>query len=441
MGGAARPGGRKEIDLADGDTIYALSSGSPPAGIAVVRISGPEAGAALAALAGRIPEPRHASLGTLKDPASGELLDRALLLWFPGPGSSTGEDLAELHLHGGRSVVAGVLGALGGVPGLRAAEPGEFTRRAFTNGRIDLTEVEGLADLLTAETQSQRRAALMLAGGALSRMVEEWQQRVLTLSAQLEAVLDFSDEGDVEEHLPASWTGALALLAVEIGAVLARPAVERLRDGVRVVIAGPPNAGKSSLLNALVGRDAAITSSTAGTTRDLVEAPAALDGVPFLLIDTAGLRESEDEVEAVGVARARQSLAAADLVLWLGEPDDCPVAGAILVRPKADVVNEPRRSDIIVSAKSGAGMEELLRLLIERSRALLPAEGEVALNARHSAVLRECLLSLQAGAAAQDPLIASEELRLARASLDRVTGRAGVEEMLNALFGSFCIGK
>jgi len=427
--------------LAEGDTIFALSSGSPPAAIAVVRISGPAAGAALAALAGRLPEPRHARLGTLRDPASGELLDRALLLWFPGPGTSTGEDLAELHLHGGRSVVAAVLGALGGIRGLRAAEPGEFTRRAFQNGRIDLAEAEGLADLLTAETQSQRRAALMLAGGALSRMVEEWQQRLLGLSAQLEAVLDFSDEGDVEDHLPSAWADALASLAQEMDAVLVRPPAERLRDGIRVVIAGPPNAGKSALLNALAGRDAAITSSTAGTTRDLVEAPTSLGGAPFLLVDTAGLRESQDEIEAIGVSRARQSLAAADMVLWLGEPDECPAAGAILVQPKTDLAGENRRSDIAVSARTGAGMDELVRLIIKRSKSLLPAEGEVALNARHSAVLRECLASLEAAAAADNPLIASEELRLARGTLDRITGRAGVEDMLDALFGSFCIGK
>jgi len=429
--------------LRQGDTIYALSSGSPPAAIAVVRISGPEAGAALSALAaGRLPEPRRASLGILREPASGELLDRALLLWFPGPGSSTGEDLAELHLHGGRSVVAAVLEALGSLAGLRAAEPGEFTRRAFENGRIDLAEAEGLADLLTAETRSQHRAALMLAGGALSRKVEEWQQRLLRLSAQLEAVLDFSDEGDVEEQLPPDWTGALASLGSEMAAMLARPSAERLRDGIRVVIAGPPNAGKSTLLNALVGREAAITSTIAGTTRDLVEAPTAIGGVPFLLIDTAGLRESEDEIEATGVSRARQSLAAADFVLWLGEPEDCPDApGAILLRAKADVGGDEERGGFPVSAKTGAGVDELVHLLLKRAKEMLPADGEVALNRRHAAILRECVANIGTATSAQNPLIASEELRLARAALDRITGRSGVEDMLDALFGSFCIGK
>jgi tRNA modification GTPase len=394
------------------------------------------------ALAGRLPEPRRATLGTLCDPASRELLDRALLLWFPGPGSSTGEDLAELHLHGGRSVVTGVLGALGGLAGLRSAEPGEFTRRSFQNGRIDFAEAEGLGDLLAAETEAQRRAALMLAGGALSRMVEEWQQRLLGLTAQLEAVLDFSDEGDVEEQLLPEWRDALKSLRGEMEAALSRPPAERLRDGIRVVIAGPPNAGKSTLLNALVGREAAITSAIAGTTRDLVEAPTGIGGVPFLLVDTAGLRETLDEIEAIGVDRAHQSLTSADIVLWLGTPEDCPdVSRAILVQPKADLENDTRLADIAVSAKTGAGMDDLVRLLLERSKALLPQEGEVALNARHSAILRGCLGSLEAAAAAQDPLIASEELRMARSSLDRITGRAGVEEMLDALFGNFCIGK
>ncbi|HEV2080460.1 MAG TPA: GTPase, partial [Allosphingosinicella sp.] len=312
----------------------------------------------------------------------------------------------------------------------------------FQNGRIDLAEAEGLADLLAAETEAQRRAALTLAGGALSRLVEEWQQRLLGLSAQLEAVLDFSDEGDVEEQLAAGWAEALASLAGEMGAVLAKPKGERLRDGVRVVIAGPPNAGKSTLVNALAGRDAAITSAIAGTTRDLVEAPTAIGGMPFLLIDTAGLRESDDEIETIGIARAERSLAAADIVLWLGEPKACPDRRrAIIVQPKADLAREDVSADLAVSAVTGAGMNELVRLLVERSKALLPAEGEVALNSRHVAALSECLGNLAAAADAQNPLIASEELRLARAALDRVTGRAGVEDMLDALFGSFCIGK
>jgi len=423
------------------DTIYALSSGSPPAAIAIVRVSGPAADQALLILAGRLPEPRRATLATLRDPG-GDVLDTALILRFPGPDSATGEDLAELHLHGGRAVVAGVLEALRGIAGLRAAQPGEFTRRAFDNGRIDLSEAEGLADLLTAETQSQRRNALALAGGALSRLVERWQARILILSAHVEAALDFADEGDVDESLPAGWHDAMAALVEEIDESLARPGVERLRDGVRVVIAGPPNAGKSSLLNALAGREAAITSAIAGTTRDLVEAPTAIGGAPFLLVDTAGLRDSADAIEAIGVARARDSLAAADLILWLGAPADCPDRErAILVQSKADITPPDLAADVSVSATNGAGIDRLITILTERAATLLPRAGDVAINSRHREAIGEATNFLSHAAEAQDPILASESLRQARRCLDRVTGKAGVEDMLDALFGAFCIGK
>ena len=392
------------------------------------------------ALAGVLPEPRTARLATLRH--QGEILDRALVLRFPGPHSVTGEDVAELHLHGGRSVVAAILAALAGIEGLRAAEPGEFTRRAFEHGRIDLSEAEGLADLLMAETQSQRRAALALAGGALSRQVEAWQVSLLALAAELEALLDFSDEGDVETRLSGDSRRMLATLIAALEAFLARPPVERLRDGVRVVIAGPPNSGKSSLLNVLAGREAAITSEIAGTTRDLVEAPTAIGGAPFLLVDTAGLRDSGDAIEAIGVARAQASLAAADVILWPGEPDKCTDPGrAILVHPKSDISTADGRTDIAVSARTGEGIDELVRLLIERTRSLLPVEGEVAINARHRAALQDSLGWVKEAEAADDPLIVAEALRQARSSLDRVTGKAGVEDMLDALFGRFCIGK
>lgn len=426
------------------ETIYALSSGSPPAAIAVIRISGPAAGAALKGLAGRIPPERRASVAAVRHPASGELLDQALLLWFPGPSTATGEDLAELHLHGGRSVVAAALEALGGIAGLRPAEPGEFTRRAFENGRVDLAEAEGLADLLSAETQSQRRAALILAGGALSRQVERWQRRLLELSAGLEATIDFADEGDVEDDIPETWVLALRGLTDEIASMLRRPPIERLRDGIRVVIAGPPNTGKSSLLNYIAGREAAITSAVAGTTRDLVEAPTAIGGAPFLLIDTAGLRDSEDEVESIGVERARSSLDAADIILWLGEPAHCPDrARAIIVESMRDLTSNPldQAVDVGVSSRTGEGMDSLISSLIQRGRELLPREGEVAIRQRHRDLLAECLAHLQEAQAAHDILVASEMLRQARVSLDRITGRAGVEDMLDALFGRFCIGK
>jgi tRNA modification GTPase len=416
-------------------TIFALSSGAPPAAVAVVRVSGPSADAALEALAGSLAEPRRMTLATLR--ADGEVIDNALVVRFPAPASATGEDVAEFHLHGGRSVVAALLAALGRIDGLRAAEPGEFTRRAYQNGRIDLAEAEGLADLLEAETESQRRAALALAGGALSRQVADWQARLLALAAEVEAALDFSDEDDVTP-LAGDFEARRDALGGELAAWLARPPAERLRDGVRVVVAGPPNAGKSSLLNALAGRDAAIVTAIAGTTRDLVEAPTALGGAPFLLIDTAGLRQSDDPVEAIGVARARASLAAADIVLWLGEAEAAP-AGAIRVHAKADLGPAPGVADVAISTVTGEGLERLGRMLIERAADVLPAPGEVALNARHRAALGEAEAALLE--TSPDLLIGAESLRRARAALDRVTGRAGVEEMLDALFARFCIGK
>jgi tRNA modification GTPase len=421
------------------DTIFALSSGSPPAAVAVVRVSGPRAAEALEALAGSLPEPRRATLVTLI--ANGEPLDRALALRFPGPRSATGEDMVELHLHGGRAVVAAVLDALAGLEGLRPAEPGEFTRRAFANGRIDLAEAEGLADLLAAETQSQRRAALALAGGALSRQVEAWRQKLLALSAALEAALDFSDEGEVGEAWPEGWREGLDDLVSEVEALLERPPAERLKDGLRVVIAGPPNAGKSSLLNRLAQREAAITSALPGTTRDLIEAPTAIGGMPFLLIDTAGLRDGTEEVERIGVARARASLAAADLVLWLGDSDAAPEgARTILVRSKCDLSDHGPGPGLRVSSKTGEGLDALAAVMLERGAALLPAERDVPANARQREALERALSHLHQGTT-NDMLVAAEALRQARAELDRVTGRAGVEDMLDALFGKFCIGK
>jgi len=378
-----------------------------------------------------------AKLARLRD--GDEVIDNALIIRFPGPASATGEDVAELHLHGGRSVVAATLAALGRIDGLRPAEPGEFTRRTFEAGRIDLAEAEGLADLLEAETDSQRRAALALAGGALSRQIAAWQGELLGLAAQIEAALDFSDEDDVAP-LPSDFTARLAALRDELTSWLARPPAERLKDGIRVVIAGPPNAGKSSLLNVLVGRDAAITSAVPGTTRDLIEAPVAFGGIPFLLIDTAGLRESADEIESFGVDRARDSVDTADIVLWLGDPADAPPE-AILVHSKADLGAAGPPRHISVSAVTGEGFEALIRLLIQHSAALLPKEGDVALNGRHRTALAEATDVLGAAVHETDMLVAAELIRHARNEFDRVTGRAGVEEMLDALFGRLCIGK
>jgi tRNA modification GTPase len=417
------------------ETIFALSSGLPPAGIAVVRISGPCAGAALSSLMGPLPLPRRAKF-TAFSGADGKLLDQGLALWFPGPATSTGEDLAELHLHGGRAVVAAVLAALGEVEGLRGAQAGEFTRRAFENGRIDLSEAEGLSDLLAAETETQRQSALALAEGGLGRKVAGWQSQLLRVAAGVEAALDFSDEGDVGEvHIVVG----LDTLIEEMTEMLAAAPAERLRDGVRIVLAGPPNAGKSSLFNYLAGRHAAIVTDIAGTTRDRIEAPVVLDGVPLLLIDTAGLRaEADDQIEAMGIALTGEALGEADVVLWMGQVSDAPDQ-AIQIAPKSDLGLVG--SGLPVSTVSGEGLGALRSEILERARALLPKPGALALNTRHRAILADVLKELAAACEAQDLLITAEHLRTARTRLDALTGKAGVEDMLDALFGAFCIGK
>ncbi len=424
-----------------GDTIFALSSGSPPAAIAVVRVSGPAAGGALRELVGRLPTPRRVTVRTLRD-EKGALLDQALLLWMPGPATATGEDLAEFHLHGGRAVVAAVLAALGRVEGCRPALAGEFTRRAFANGRLDLAEAEGLADLLVAETETARRQALRLVEGGLSRLAERWRARLLTLSARAEALLEFGDdEGDV---LPDPTLHAdIAAMAEEFASTLSAPPAERLRDGFRVIVAGPPNAGKSTLINALAGRDAAITAPEAGTTRDLIEVPVLLDGLPILLIDSAGLRDTEDRIERLGIARAEQAMAAADIVLWLGD-DAAPVQEVVRIHARADLPDRqamPADADLALSAATGAGLGHLRALLVDRlSKDLSPATG-VLLNERHRVLIGAALSELSSLTRQTLPEIAAEHLRHALAAIDAITGRARVEEMLDALFSRFCVGK
>lgn len=421
------------------DTIFALSSGSPPAAIAVIRISGPGAAQALKALARDTPPPRRAALRTLFA-ANGSILDQALVLWLPGPGTSTGEDCAELHCHGGRAVVAAVRAELTAMPDLREAHPGEFTRRAFANGRIDLAQAEALGDLLQAETELQRQVALAGVGGQLSIKVETWRERVLMLAAMVEAALDFADEDDAAA-LPEHFLGELTLLRGDILASLALPRAERLRDGIRVVIAGPPNSGKSSLLNALVGDGVAIVSPVAGTTRDVIERPVAIGGVPFLLVDTAGLREHDaDEIEAIGIARAQDQLARAEIILWLGQEGGGP-PGAVEVQSRCDDPRAPAKVSAhhIVSSRTGEGLKNLEAALVERAAKLLPRSGATAVNERQAALLEEAAHSLSHVSA--DPLILAETLRSARSALDQLLGRSGVEDMLDALFARFCIGK
>lgn len=422
------------------DTIFALSSGAPPAAIAIIRISGPQALAGAHSLSANPQLARTATLSRLVHPATGELLDRALVLFFPGPGSATGEDLVELHLHGGRAVVRSLLEALSILPGLRAAEPGEFTRRAFMNGRLDLLEAEGLADLLQAETEGQRRNALRLAGGHLSQRIDDLRSRILAVAARVEAEINFSEEGDVASADAENLVGPITNLVHDVEMLLSSPRVEPLRDGLKIVIAGPPNSGKSTLLNRLCGREAAIASDIAGTTRDVIEVPVSIAGMPLLLADTAGLRTTEDRIERIGVMRAEEAVESADILLWLGNAEMVPQATRVIrVHPKSDLGGQG--GDVSVSAVTGAGIATLINLIQAEASTLLPGEDATALADRHRDALRACGSYLRAAADAGDLIIMGEELRGAREELDRLTGRAGVEEMLDTIFNRFCLGK
>lgn len=425
-------------------TIFAVSSGVPPAAIAVMRISGALAIETATRLCGPLPPPRKAALRAVRHPESGDLLDRALVLCFPGPATATGEDLVELHLHGGRAIVAAVSAALASFPGLRAAEPGEFTRRALASGRIDLAEAEGLGDLLSAETETQRRRALAMAEGAVSRAVADFSHRLLGISAAVEAVLDFADEDDVAGADSITAIGAQVRdLADDIGRLVAQPTVDRLRDGVRVVLAGPRNAGKSTLINALAGRDVAIVSPIAGTTRDRIDVPVARDGIAYLLTDTAGLAaDSDDQIELIGIDLARQAIDGADIVLWLD--DQAPPASkrVIWLYPRADVRPPLTQSDrLAISAHEGFGLDALWVRIADQAWAVLPREDQLAVNMRQRGLLVDCQAALTHALTTDDLLIIAEQLRIARGAIDRITGATDVESMLDALFGRFCIGK
>jgi tRNA modification GTPase len=423
------------------DTIFALSSGRPPAAISVIRVSGPRAHEAGIAMAGTLPEPRMAAVRELRHPLSGELLDEALVLRFDAPASSTGEDIVEFQCHGGRAVVDVLLTALFEIEGLRQAEPGEFTRRAFENGRVDLTEAEGLADLIEAETDSQRKAALALAEGGLRKQTATWQELLLSLSARAERAIDYDED---DEAIDPALSRDCAALAQELQQWLDRPRAEPLKDGAAVVVAGPPNAGKSSLINAIVGEERTIVTDTPGTTRDHIDVPLSLGGVPIRLTDTAGLRATEDKVEAIGVARAERLAEGADVLVWLGHGSDAPNhPRVVLVHAKADLPDRrigPTGS-IPVSAVSGQGIAALLERVENLARELLPGEDAIALNRRQARHVGEAAEALSAAATARDLVLVAEELRLARTAFDRLTGRAGIEDVLDALFGRFCLGK
>ncbi len=429
--------------MRSGDTIVALSSGAPPSGVAVIRLSGPDVSVILQDIAGSIPEPRRL---TLRPVGRDSLLDRGLIAWFPAPHSFTGEDCAELQVHGSPAGVRAILKLITS-NGARLAEAGEFTRRAFENGKLDLVEIEGLGDLLEAETENQRRQALARFEGGLSQRVDAWRDQLLDLRAEIEARLDFSDEGDVTDALPASFGDSIAALRTDIATALASLEHGRIvREGIRVALAGPPNAGKSSLLNALAKSDIAIVTDEAGTTRDVREVPLDIGGQLYILLDLAGLRDTDSKAEAEGVRRARQAIEQADIVLWLHAPDIAdtpPTRGGRIIKvgTKRDLSTMPGM-DVDVSAQSGAGLGELLQRIEAIGHTL--ASGEPALLSRE-----RDRLALEGAAEALDaaarqlavPELAAESLRIASQALERLVGRLDAERVLDRLFASFCIGK
>lgn len=434
------------------DTIFALSTGFGASGIAVVRLSGPRAFEAAARLCGPLPEARRAGLRVLRDPADGGEIDSGLVLAFPAPTTFTGEDLVELQVHGSLAVIRRLLRVLGEMPGLRAAEAGEFTHRAFLNGRMDLIEAEALGDLLAAETEVQASFARRYQN-RLRQAAQLWRSQLIDSLALVEAYIDFADEDDVGSATDSPAEQEIRALRDAIASALeGLGRGERIRRGFRVAIIGAPNAGKSSLLNALAARDVAITSPIPGTTRDAIEVHLDLDGFPVLLTDTAGIRATTDEIEALGIDRARRAAAAADLVLQLVAPGEVPlpdIAGTITLRSKGDLIDSDALSEQafpIISARTGQGISELVGLLKERAHEALAfneGEGVAVAHARQAAELRGAVAALDRALACPvaDLEVMAENLRLAARFLDRLTGRIDHEEVLGAIFSRFCIGK
>jgi tRNA modification GTPase len=439
-------------------TIFALSSGRPPSAIAVVRMSGPQAGAALQLLAGKLPQARMATRVLLRNSA-GEPIDDAVVLWFPSPASATGEDIAEFHVHGSRAVLSAVFAVFSSIDNVRTAEPGEFTRRAFENGKLDLTEAEGLDDLIHADTDRQRRQALRQFKGLLGDKARAWRQQIIDAAALIEAGIDFSDEGDVSTDLIAPALAKVTILLGEIEQALAAAnRGERLRDGLVVAIAGPPNVGKSTLMNHLARRDVAIVSPHAGTTRDVIEVPLDLDGYPVTLIDTAGIRDTADPVEQEGVRRAKARAAEADLVLWLDDAEGGHVLerGATLVwrvRTKVDLgepddgaaePGEMGSSEFSISARRGDGIAGLIAAIVGFAQDYFgSADTALITRERQRALLADTADSLRRSVdmAGLGEELTAEELRRAALSLGRLLGRVDIEDILDVIFREFCIGK
>jgi tRNA modification GTPase len=421
-------------------TVFALASGAGRAAIAVLRISGPDSAGVLRALCGDLPLPRRAVVRALRG-ADGELLDRAMVLWLPGPGSYTGEDSAELHLHAGPAVIDAVANALAAL-GSRPAEPGEFTRRAFLNGKMDLVSAEAVHDLVAAETDAQRRQALRQLDGALGDLYRGWSDRLRIALARQEALIDFPDE-DLPPDVEADLVGSVRSLRAEIAAHLDdNQRGEKLREGLFFAITGAPNVGKSSLINALAEREVAIVAATPGTTRDAIETRVVLGGVPVTLVDTAGMRETTDPVEAEGVRRAHVHASSADLVITVieaGAPFD---AGGMIVANKSDLCSERRPGVLAVSALTGAGLAELRARLATEAISLTQSNGPPPLTrARHRTSLHAAVRWLADAEDAIEPELRGEALRLALRALGTITGQVGVEEILDSIFRQFCIGK
>lgn len=443
--------------MADGvDTIFALSSGAPPSGVAIIRMSGPRVRFGLETLVDSVPEPRRASLRTLRG-SDGGPIDRGLVLFYPGPASFTGEDMAELQIHGGRAVINAVLAALEPLPGFRPAAPGEFSRRALINGRIDLTEAEGIADLIAAETEAQRRQALRQASGGLRTLYDGWRERVVRSRALIEAELDFPDEDDVPGSVSDLAWADVSVVADEIARHLADAnRGERLREGAEIVVLGPPNAGKSTFINMLAGRDVAIVASEPGTTRDLIEVRLDLGGYPVTVVDTAGLRDAAGPVEIEGIRRASQRARHADLVLWLTAAGSAatapPVSDGVVLRigTKLDLIDSAmERSafansvDHAISARTGAGVDGLLREITAFvANSFAAAESPLITRSRYRSGLSACRAALIAALEDGRGLeLRAEDLRQATDALGRITGRVDVEDLLDVIFRDFCIGK
>ncbi len=449
----------------DQDTIFALATPGLPAALAVVRMSGARTRFVFETMCGAVPDPRLAAYRSIADPETGDVIDRALVLWFPGPASFTGEDAAEFHVHGGPAVVRAILDALGRIAGMRMAEAGEFTYRAFLNGKMDLTSVEGLADLISAETESQRRQALRQGEGRLGSIYGGWRNRLIAARAMIEAELDFSDEDDVPTDTGSGMRSDLKNLADEIrGHINASSRSRAIRSGLSVVLQGAPNVGKSSLLNALSRRDAAIVSDEAGTTRDVVTVAMDLGGYLFSVSDTAGLRDTTSKIEAEGVRRSLEAGRRADLILWLDDgskasvretnrfainPDNSAGAPVWRVASKTDLRPEdeddtPFPPDIRISSQTGAGLDLLEQKLIAFGSTKLGNGGDdLATRVRHIDELQHTLTALDSALAHDNrpAELVAEDLRSASDALGRLTGRIDVEDLLDVIFSEFCIGK